>query len=101
MTFARNWKRYRPARSARRVRETKPDVVIEFPSIGATYFRHEYGVYAYDEYPASSVLAGQTRRRWLAAFPTLAEAQAAHPDARVATPGYAPPSLDHLPDDGE
>lgn len=75
------------------------DLRIEFPSQGATYDRPEYGVYAYSVYPRSSVLAGQTRRVFMGSYETLAEAQAAHPDAEyVQTCGYQPISLDHLPD---
>ena len=72
---------------------------IEYPSIGQTYNRAEYGVYQYDTFPASSVLAGQVRRRWLDSFATLEEAQAAYPEAEVSEhSGYSPPYLDHLPD---
>lgn len=71
-------------------------VYVEFPSIGATYRRDEYGVYAYDEYPRSSVLAGQERRSFIESFPTLEAARAAYPQALVSGPGYAPPSLSHL-----
>lgn len=56
-------------------------LIIEYPSAGATYSRDEYGVYEYDTYPETSVLAGQERRRFLDSFPTLAEARAAYPDA--------------------
>jgi hypothetical protein len=54
---------------------------IEFPSCGATYSDDVYGVYRYDEWPADSVLAGQSRRTFVESFDTLEEAQAAHPDA--------------------
>jgi hypothetical protein len=54
---------------------------IEYPIVGATYHHDEYGVYEYDEFPPSSVLAGQTRRRFLASFSKLEDAQKAYPDA--------------------
>lgn len=73
---------------------------IEYPSMGATYRRETFGVYAYDRYPRSSVLAGQTRRVFLDSFETEAEARAAYPDAEVEyASGYAPPDLSHLPED--
>ena len=79
-----------------------PDVRIEFPSRGATYSRDVYGVYQYDTYPRSSVLAGQQRRTFLASFDTLEEARAAYPDADVAEGcGYVAPSLNHLSDEGD
>jgi hypothetical protein len=56
-------------------------LVIEFPSSGATYSREEYGVYAYDTYPEGSVLEGQERRRFVDSFGTLEEARAAYPEA--------------------
>jgi hypothetical protein len=75
---------------------------IEYPSRGATYLRHEFGVYEYSEYPESSVLAGQERRALLGTFPTLSEAHAAFPDAVLVTgSGYRAPALDHLSDDGD
>lgn len=63
-------------------------ITIEYPSAGATYSRDEYGVYKYDEYPESSVLAGQERRTFLDSFSTLAEAKAAYPDATESANGY-------------
>ena len=62
---------------------------IEFPSQGATYRREEYGVYAYGVYEASSVLAGQSSRRFLDAFPTLEEARAAYPAAEFEREGVS------------
>jgi len=59
----------------------KANIQIEFPSCGATYSNDVYGVYEYDEYPMSSVLAGQSRRTWLDEFDSLEEAQAAYPNA--------------------
>lgn len=76
------------------------DITIEYPSIGTTYCREEYGVYEYSTYPSYSVLAGQQKRVWLDGFPTLEEAQAAYPEA-VATEGcgFTPPDLSGLPFD--
>ena len=74
-------------------------IVIEFPSMGATYNREVYGVYRYDTYPRSSVLAGQMRRKWLDSFDTLEEAKEKYPDAPVQYgSGHQPPNLSHLPD---
>lgn len=75
------------------------EVVIEYPSQGATYNRPVYGVYAYDTYPRSSVLSGQTRRSFLDSFETLEEARAVYPKAEYTVPGYVEPDLSHLPDD--
>ena len=63
--------------------------------------RGKYGgwsVYEFDVYPRSSVLAGQTRKQWIAGYDSLEEAQQEHPTADV---GYvdANNSFDHLPDD--
>lgn len=77
------------------------DLRIEYPSCGATYSRAEYGVYEYSVYPRTSVLAGQTRRVFVDSFKTLGEAVAAYPTAVESGPGYAPPYLGHLPDDGD
>lgn len=77
------------------------DIRIEFPSKGATYCRQEYGVYSYDEYPRSSVLAGQTRRIFLDSFETLEEAQSKYPEAKVFGCCYQPPYLNHLPEEGD
>lgn len=77
----------------------KRDIRIEFPSAGATYSREEYGVYEYTTYPRSSVLAGQQRRQFLAAFDTIEEARAAYPGADESDCGYQPPFLGHLPDE--
>ena len=56
-------------------------LVIEYPSAGKTYRNEKYGVYQYDTYPESSVLAGQERRSFLDDFDTLAEAQKNYPQA--------------------
>ena len=78
------------------------DIRIEYPSAGATYCREEYGVYQYDTYPESSVLAGQTRRRFLGSFETFDEAKDNYPSATHSIgSGYQPPYLNHLPDDGD
>lgn len=63
------------------------ELVIEYPSAGATYSHNEYGVYRYDVFPEYSVLAGQVRRAFLDSFPTLTEAQAAYPSAEWHGPG--------------
>lgn len=77
------------------------NIQIEYPCVGATYNRPEYGVYKYGVYPRSSVLAGQTRRIFLDRFPTLEKAKAAYPDAKVTSSHYQPPYLNHLSDDGD
>ena len=80
-------------------REQAPEQVIEFPCAGATYCHQEYGVYEYSVYGRSSVLRGQRRRVFLDRFPTLEEAKAAFPNARVSDScGYQAPYLNHLPD---
>ena len=73
-------------------------LLIEYPSVGATYSRNEYGVYEYGTYPRSSILAGRTRRVWLDSFDTLEEAKRAYPEARVADgTAFVPDSLMDLP----
>lgn len=80
------------------------DLRIEFPSQGATYCRQRYGVYQYDTYPRTSVLAGQERRTFLDDFATLAEAQSTYP---TATPDCGCGYIDidartaHLPGDDD
>ena len=56
-----------------------------------------YTVYKWGVYERSSVLAGQTKKQFVANFSTLEEAQAEYPDADV---GYrdAGNFFDHLPD---
>jgi hypothetical protein len=72
------------------------EMVIEYPSSGATYYREEYGVYRYGTYERSSVLAGQQKRSFVDSFETLAEAQENYPQARwdgggsQAVPVYIP-----------
>lgn len=77
----------------------KPYTRIEYPACGESYERREYGVYEYDEYPRSSVLAGMPRRVYLGSYPTEAEARAAHPNAEkgVHNCGWREVNLDHLP----
>jgi hypothetical protein len=78
------------------------DLRIEYPSAGATYSRDEYGVYAYGVYPKSSVLAGMTKRTFLDAYDTLAEAIIAYPDATVVKgSSFVDVNLDHLPGDDD
>jgi hypothetical protein len=79
-----------------------PDAVvtIEYPCKGATYCRDQYGVYAYDTYPESSVLAGQTRRRFLGCYDTYGQAKADWPMAEFHGHSlYREPSVSHLPED--
>lgn len=75
------------------------NIQIEYPSRGATYANDAYGVYEYDTYPESSVLAGQTRRIFLDGFDTLREARAAYPEATIVGCGYQEQWLSQLPDD--
>lgn len=82
----------------------KKDVRIEYPSRGATYCKEKFGVYEYGTYPRGSVLAGQQSRRFVGQFDTLAEAQAAHPEATYngdGASGYQAPYLNHLPEEGD
>jgi hypothetical protein len=76
----------------------KSNLTIELGR-GATYANNRFTVYAHGTYPRMSVLAGQSMRTFKGSFETLAEAQAAFPDA-VALDGttYAPPNLSHLSD---
>jgi hypothetical protein len=74
-------------------------LTIEYPSSGATYSEDRYGVYRYDVYPESSVLAGQERRSFLDSFKTLDEAKAAYPDAEFSAPGYREIVIPHTPPD--
>jgi hypothetical protein len=79
----------------------KSYTTIEFGR-GATYANNKFTVYEHGVYPRSSVLAGQSKRMWLDDFETIEEAKAAYPEAKVVTgTTYAPPSLNHLPDDGD
>jgi hypothetical protein len=79
-----------------------PEKFIEFPSLGKTYCRQEYGVYEYDTFPESSVLAGHQRRRFVGSYPTLEQAQRSHPDALPVDGSlYQDIDLSHLPDHGD
>jgi|TARA_R100000149_G_scaffold31482_1_gene12137 hypothetical protein len=68
------------------------DITIEKCKYGG------WSVYEFGVYPRSSVLAGQTRKQWIAGYDTLEKAQLEHPTADV---GYmdANNSFDHLPED--
>ena len=68
---------------------------------GATYRNNKFTVYEHSTYPRHSVLAGQHRRVWMDDFDTLAEAQAAYPQARVSGATYRAPYLEHLPKDDD
>lgn len=52
---------------------------------GQTYFHpDEFAVYEYGTYGRGSVLAGRTKRTYIAGgFASIAEAQKAHPEAEV------------------
>lgn len=60
---------------------SKPQIVIEYPSVGKTYHEDRYGVYSYDTFPESSVLAGQERRSFIDSYESLEEAKRNHPEA--------------------
>jgi len=73
---------------------------IEYPATGETYSHDEFGVYRYSTYPRGSVLEGQEKRSALGTYPTLAEAQATHPDARWegdGASGYREIPIPHTP----
>lgn len=76
---------------------------IEEASHGETYrnAKGTFTVYQIGTYSRSSVLAGQQSRRFLDTYDSLEAAQAAHPTAEVQGSSYQPPSLGHLPDDGD
>ena len=86
------------SRVPRHSKPAKEDVRIEYPSKGATYNRDAYGVYRYDTYPKSSVLAGQQRRQFLGTYETLEEARAEYPNAELCGCGYQVPYVNHLSD---
>ena len=56
-----------------------------------------YNVYKHDEYPNSSVLAGQERRTFCDFFDTIEEAQAAFPAAYVSGDTHRAPYLPATP----
>lgn len=69
---------------------------------GMTYSNNRWTVYEHSTYPRHSVLAGQPCRTYIDSFDTIEEAKAEHPTATVISgTTYAPPSLSHLPDDGD
>lgn len=43
----------------------------------------KWAVYRHDTYPPSSVLAGQARRAFVEAFPSISQAKYWHPNAEV------------------
>ena len=59
-----------------------------------------FSVYEFGEYPESSVLAGQTCKRFVDNFDSVEEAQASYPSAEL---GYrdAHNHFDHLPDESD
>lgn len=79
------------------------DVCLE-PMHGSTYsYPDRVAAYAYDEYPASSVLAGQSRRSFLESFDTLEDARKQYPGADV-DPRLLEPAAPRTPadvDDGD
>jgi hypothetical protein len=69
---------------------------------GATYANNDFVVYEHTTYPRTSVLAGQPCRKWIDSFATLEEAKTKFPTAvECVGTTYQPPSLNHLPDDGD
>lgn len=85
-----------------KLNESQKDVRIEYPSMGTTYNRKEYGVYEYSEYPRSSVLAGEEKRVFLDSFETLDQAKKAYPHAEVIEgSSFQPRSFNHLSDDDD
>jgi hypothetical protein len=78
------------------------DYITVEVSRGSTYGPADdapFAVYGYGEYESWSVLAGQTRRVWLGAFPSIDAALAEFPDAEVVEGSlYVEPNLDYLPD---
>lgn len=67
---------------------------------GETYSHPGFAIYRYDEFPESSVLAGQVRRTFMAGgFETEAAALAAYPGAEIGGSYIAPPAIpDAAPD---
>lgn len=69
---------------------------------GATYRNNRWTVYAHDFFPRHSVLAGQPRRTFVDSFEHLEDAKREFPTAKeFQGTTYMPPSLAHLPDDGD
>lgn len=70
------------------------------PQRGETYSHPGFAVYRYSEYPDDSVLAGQTRRQFIAGdFETEAAALAAYPAAETGGSYIPPPPVPHTPPD--
>jgi hypothetical protein len=94
-------KRGRRAAAKPRV-QRGPDVRIEYPCQGQTYSKDEHGVYVYDTFPASSVLAGQQRRAFKTSG-TLEHCQAFCQEHYGSVPGHVsgcghvPAYVAHLP----
>lgn len=63
----------------------------------------DVAVIGWGEYPASSVLAGQTMLVWLDSFPTEDEARKAYPQAEGFSSKWTEPRacVSHLPDEGD
>lgn len=57
-----------------------------------------WSVYEFDVYPRSSVLSGQTRKRFINTYDSISEAEKHYPTADVCARD-ANNSFDHLPDD--
>lgn len=89
--------------SSRPRKERAPEIIIE-PKRGATYGPSEespFAAYEYGTYGRGSVLAGQTRRVFLESG-TLEELKKLYPKADISQcSNYAPPSLNHLPDEDD
>jgi len=61
-------------------------------------YSHGWDVHGFYEAPESSVLAGQTLKRFIDAFSTLEAAQAAYPDAQMGSSWTDPGVVTrHLP----
>lgn len=96
-------KRPEPQQQPRARRPQRPDVRIEYPCAGLSYSRDCHGVYVYDEFPPSSVLAGQQRRAFKASG-SLEECQRYCEENYGFVPdlisgcGYVRPYVGHLSD---
>lgn len=59
-----------------------------------------FALYKLDEFPESSVMAGQPRKTFLDFYPTVEDAQEEYPSASLSHPAAEPqPSYNHLPPD--
>lgn len=56
----------------------QPVVQIEFPAIGESYYKNEFGVY--------QIIGNE--RRLIASFPKVSDAITAHPSAQLMSVGY-------------